>query len=290
MKVINNCPLCGSEKQREVAKAPHFRGSNEKFSIAECGACGFWFSSPRPEDDDLGRYYDAENYDSHRNDKSGIIDRVYYGVRQFAAKSKLGLIESLHPEKGSILDIGAGSGFFLSVMKEANWSVSGMEPEKVGRESAAELGIELRASLDDFNGESFGAITLWHVLEHLPNLKGDFQKLMDLLEPNGHLIIAVPNRESYDAKIYGDSWAALDMPIHLYHFRKRDIKALAEEYNMEVVQIKNMRFDSFYVSMLSEKIKNNKGNLPKAFITGLKSNLKAGSDNASSLIYVLKKK
>ena len=129
---------------------------------------------------------------------------------------------------------------------------------------------------------------MWHVLEHVSELNKYLAQLNILLEKDGRLIIALPNPESADAKHYKEYWAAYDVPRHLYHFSKKNISALASKHGFKLESIKPMLFDSFYVSMLSEKYKN--GNIFKAASNGLVSNLKGRkSQNYSSLIYVFNK-
>ncbi|GAW89335.1 class I SAM-dependent methyltransferase [Flavobacterium psychrophilum] len=130
---------------------------------------------------------------------------------------------------------------------------------------------------------------MWHVLEHVPDLENQIKLLKRLLKPNGTIIIAVPNYKSFDAKYYGEFWAAYDVPRHLWHFSKTAIEKLFANENMKLIKILPMIFDSFYVSLLSEKYKNGKMNFIKAFYIGLKSNMKAKRNlEYSSHIYVIK--
>jgi 2-polyprenyl-3-methyl-5-hydroxy-6-metoxy-1,4-benzoquinol methylase len=130
---------------------------------------------------------------------------------------------------------------------------------------------------------------MWHVLEHVPNLENQIKELKRLAKPNGTIIIAVPNFKSYDAKYYGKFWAAYDVPIHFWHFSKTAIKLLFEKEEIKLEKVLPMKFDSFYVSLLSEKYKNGKMNFIKAFWIGFISNWKAKrSLEFSSHIYVLK--
>ena len=130
---------------------------------------------------------------------------------------------------------------------------------------------------------------MWHALEHIPNLKDTIKNLKRILSNEGYLIIAVPNYKSFDAQYYKKYWAAYDVPRHLYHFSKVSIKNIFEEYGFELLRIKPMYFDSFYVSMLSEKYKRGKINYIKAFFIGLCSNIYGlFKKEYSSHIYVLK--
>jgi SAM-dependent methyltransferase len=139
--------------------------------------------------------------------------------------------------------------------------------------------------------ESFDAITLWHVLEHVHDLSAYVQQLKSLLKERGKLFIAVPNYTSKDAAIYKESWAAYDVPRHLYHFSPRSMQSLMEKHGLKLLGYKPMWYDSFYISMLSSKYKNGKTNLLASFFNGLSSNLKAMGDvkKCSSVIYVIGK-
>lgn len=291
MKTVTVCPICGSEKFSDVLKAPYFRGDQEMFTICECKSCQLWVTSPRPEDSDLGRYYETGEYISHNNKKEGLTDVLYHWVREYSLGNKLRLINRLVPAKGSLLDYGAGTGHFLAVARKNGWQVDGVEPSAEARKVALEENnLDLRDPEVFEWANSYKVISLWHVLEHLPDLQGHLERFSNALLPGGCLVIAVPNHESADSRKYGASWAALDVPLHLYHFKKSNIADLAHQHGLKLEAVKNMPFDSFYVSMLSEKIKSGKGNLPRAFWSGLMSNLKgSGSKNMSSLIYILRK-
>lgn len=291
MITISTCPICGSDNLNEVLSAPYFRGDWERFFIAECQQCRLWVTSPRPKDEELAAYYETGEYISHSNKKEGLVDVLYHWVRQYSLGKKERLISRLNPARGWLLDYGAGTGHFIKAASLKGWQVLGVEPSGEARKVAAEEnGMDLLAPEDfDWEGQ-YTAITLWHVLEHLPELQNHFAKFASALTPGGTLVIAVPNHESYDSKFYGEDWAALDVPLHLYHFKKSNIKELARQHHLKLEEIRNMSFDSFYVSMLSEKIKSGKSRLARAFWLGLRSNLKGGAQkNMSSLIYVLRK-
>lgn len=291
MITVQSCPICGEKSFSKVYKAPYFRGDNEQFQIVECQSCKLWLTSPRPADDELAPYYETGEYISHNNKKEGLIDWLYHLVRSYSLGKKLGLINKLNLSKGTLLDYGAGTGHFLKAARENGWQVEGVEPSAEARQVATIENDLLLADPDHFQWTgAYQAITLWHVLEHLPKLQEHMRNFSAVLAPGGTLVIAVPNHESADSKFYGASWAALDVPLHLYHFKKANLRELAEQHGLHLEEIRNMPFDSFYVSMLSEKIRSGKSNLPRAFYHGLRSNFKGNrTKNMSSLIYVLRK-
>ena len=206
-------------------------------------------------------------------------------------KNKLNLINGEQSRKGRILDIGAGTGDFLLTAKNDGWDTVGVEPSERAKNIAIQKGISFVNEISALENNSFDVITMWHVLEHVPNLEFQIQELKRLLKPTGTLIVAVPNFKSYDAQHYQTFWAAYDVPIHFWHFSKKAIKSLFEKVDMKLEKVLPMKFDSFYVSLLSEKYKTGKMNYISAFFVGLKSNLKASSTKEySSHIYVLKNK
>ncbi|WP_369752869.1 class I SAM-dependent methyltransferase [Flavobacterium sp. WC2409] len=244
---------------------------------------------PQPSLDVLGKYYESEDYISHTDGKRSLFEKAYHFVKSIALKNKLDLINSLQPAKGRILDIGAGTGDFLSVAKQNGWETIGVEPSEKAKAIASKKGVAFVEETRTLENQSFDVITMWHVLEHVPDLDFQIKELKRLLKPTGSLIIAVPNFKSFDAKHYGAFWAAYDVPIHFWHFSKKAIKLLFEKENIQLEKVLPMKFDSFYVSLLSEKYKSGKMNFIKASFVGLWSNWKAkGSFEYSSHIYVLK--
>lgn len=244
---------------------------------------------PQPSLEDLGKYYDSSNYISHTDGNKSLFEKLYQTVKNIALKNKLNLINSLSENKGKILDIGAGVGDFLAFVKQDGWQTIGVEPSQKAREIAINKGVNFVNETSDLENNSFDIITMWHVLEHVPNLEFQIKELKRLLNPNGTLVIAVPNFKSFDAKYYKEYWAAFDVPIHFWHFSKTAIKLLFEKENMKLEKVLPMKFDAFYVSLLSDKYKTGKMNYIKAFFIGLKSNWKASKTSEySSHIYILK--
>ena len=263
--------------------------SQETFDLYHDEELDMLITHPQPSLENLGKYYESVDYISHTDSKRSLFEKCYHFIKSIALKNKLNLVNSLQPAKGSILDIGAGTGDFLSVVKENGWITIGVEPSDKAKAIAKSKGVVFVEQTSELENNSFDIITMWHVLEHVPNLDNQLKELKRLLKPNGNLIIAVPNFKSFDAKHYGNFWAAYDVPIHFWHFSKTAIKRLFAKEDMELVQVLPMKFDSFYVSLLSEKYKTGKMNFVKAFFIGLQSNWKARKNfEYSSHIYVLK--
>jgi 2-polyprenyl-3-methyl-5-hydroxy-6-metoxy-1,4-benzoquinol methylase len=265
--------------------------SKETFDLYYDETLDMLITHPQPSLENLGKYYESEDYISHTDNKRSLFEKLYHFIKSIALKNKLNLINSLQPNKGRILDIGAGTGDFLSVAKNDGWQTIGLEPSDRAKAIAKNKGVSFVEETRELEHGSFDVISMWHVLEHVPDLDKQIKELKRLLKPTGTLIIAVPNFKSFDAKHYGKFWAAYDVPIHFWHFSKTAIKFLFEKEEMKLEKVLPMKFDSFYVSLLSEKYKSGKMNFVKAFFVGLQSNWKAKKDfEYSSHIYILKNK
>ncbi|MFM7017439.1 class I SAM-dependent methyltransferase [Flavobacterium sp.] len=262
--------------------------SQETFELVHDKDLDMLITHPQPSLDKLPSYYESVDYISHTDGNKSLFEKMYQFVKSIALKNKLNLINS-ESQRGKILDIGAGVGDFLSVAKKDGWEIIGVEPSEKAKAIAKNKGVTFVESLNDLENNSFDVITMWHVLEHVPDLKNQIKELKRLIKPSGTIIIAVPNFNSFDAKYYGSFWAAYDVPIHLWHFSKTAIKKLFAKENLELQKVLPMKFDSFYVSLLSEKYKTGKMNFIKAFFIGLRSNWAARQNmEYSSHIYVLK--
>jgi len=236
---------------------------------------------------DLSKYYLSEDYISHTDSKRSLFEKMYYLVKQYTLYRKEKLISSFSKEKGNLLDMGAGTGDFLNYANQKKWKTTGVEPNQKAKELARKKGVFLVESTSQLADNSFDMITLWHVLEHIPDLENQLLELKRLGKPNGHIIVALPNYKSYDAKYYKEFWAGFDVPRHLWHFSKTAIEKLFSEKQMVLQKTYPMYFDSFYVSLLSEKYKNGKMNFFKAIAIGLFSNSKGMlKKEFSSHIYV----
>lgn len=284
---MNICPRTITMKL--FLKTKDFSVSKEDFELHLDEALDMLVTSPQPEN--LDAYYESEDYISHTDSQKSFTDKLYQAVKQKNLQNKIQLVDNQNNKSKSLLDIGAGTGDFLVLAQSKGYEVAGVEPNTRARQLALQKGVDLEPKLDSFLGTKFQTITLWHVLEHLPNLQEQISDITSLLEEDGTLIIAVPNFKSFDAKHYGTYWAGYDVPRHLWHFSKTSITKLFDRHGMEVASIRPMWFDAFYVSMLSEKYKGNTWYLPNAFFVGLWSNLMAiFNKEHSSLIYILKRK
>ena len=246
-------------------------------------------TEPQPSIDKLALYYESKEYLSHTDEARGLFASLYQVIKIWSIRKKLGLILKQNQGKGSLLDIGAGTGEFLKAAKEKGWLVEGVEPNAKAVKIAAEKGLSLESSLEPLKNRTFDVVTLWHVLEHMHNLDQTILDLERLVNPNGTLIIAVPNFKSFDAKHYGKFWAAYDTPRHLWHFSQKSLRLLFNN-QFELKETLPMMFDSYYVSLLSEKYRTGSSFSFKGIWIGFVSNIKGRhSKEYSSHIYCFKK-
>ena len=277
-------------------KCVDYTVSRETFTLLLDSKTGLLVTSPRPPVDKLSSYYESEEYISHTDSNKSLMDKAYQVIKNYSVKKKLRMINQLSKTKGKILDIGCGTGDLLAVCEKNGWEINGIEPNDKARELASSKIVSkniLVENLEDLSMQgnaSYDVITMFHVLEHVPNLIEYVERLKQLLTEDGCLIVAVPNYKSYDAVHYKEFWAAYDVPRHLWHFSQEAIQKIFESKGFAILKTFPLIFDSFYVSLLSEKYKTGKSNLFAGFKTGLVSNLKAKqSGQYSSLIYIIKK-
>ena len=291
----SQCPVCRSNHISYALEAKDHTVSGEIFPVWHCYNCSCRFTQNVPEASAIGKYYQSSAYVSHSDTKQGLVNRLYHTVRNYTLKAKRRLVEKESgKKKASMMDVGAGTGAFANEMHDAGWKVVALEPDKTAKENALKnysLQLGDMSSIFSYKPETFDAITMWHVLEHVHQLHEYIEAFSRILKKDGTLFIAVPNYTSYDAKKYDDLWAAYDVPRHLYHFSPKSLNALVKQHGFKIVDYKPMWFDSFYVSMLSEQYKNGKSNLLAAFWSGIRSNMRTLNNvkRCSSVIYIIKK-
>lgn len=297
MKIKSNttCPICHGYRVSYYVSCQDNFTTEEVFKLYQCDNCQLLFTKDAPTPNQMERYYSSKNYISHTNTNQGAINKIYHLVRSYMLKRKVKLVEKYsNTKKGKLVDIGAGIGLFCQAMQETNWKTIGIEPSKAAREYAQKqfnIKLETNNYWESIAAGSIDTITLWHVLEHIPNLNETLEKINQALKSNGTLILALPNYTSYDAQVYKQDWAAYDVPRHLWHFSPEGINKLLKSHSFTLKLIKRMPFDAFYISMMSEKNRGTSFPLIKGFWRGLLGGGSAlfNKKASSSLIYIFKK-
>lgn len=291
----NICPLCSSQNISVHLRCIDHFISKEAFEIYKCSSCSFEFTQDFPEETSIGKYYESAEYISHSDTSAGFSNKVYRFVRNIMLQKKKRLIRKVTGlQKGALLDIGSGTGHFANTMKNAGWNVKGVEiNEKARGYSHSKFGLEVTGPdlITSLQPASFDCITLWHVLEHFHDPFGYASDIFRLLKPDGVCVIALPNSASYDAEYYKSFWAARDVPRHLWHFNPATFTLFAKKTGFNLISVRNLPLDVFYISSLSEKYRGSK----LSFITGIaKASIFAilsafKKEKSSSVIYILRK-
>lgn len=289
MKTIEHCPVCKEKEFKKFLRVRDYMISKEKFNIVKCQNCGFHFTNPIPEEKDIGEYYKSDDYISHSSNKKGVINFLYNIVRKKTLKRKVALLR-YEIEGDELLDIGSGTGHFLQAAKEKGFNGIGVEPNADARKFAHSQNDVRSVSQEELHvmeRHGFDVITMWHVLEHVYDLETDLTKINEILNPSGKLFIAVPNMNSFDARFYKKYWAAYDVPRHLYHFQQIHLSRLMLGYGFRLKKVIPMKYDAYYISMLSEKYRS------RLFffgpIIGFISNRMGKKYGYSSQLYVFEK-
>jgi 2-polyprenyl-3-methyl-5-hydroxy-6-metoxy-1,4-benzoquinol methylase len=286
------CPWCDSEKTQIHLWLKDEFLTKEEFQIYECLRCGLLFTEPRPTKEKIGEYYKSDAYYSHQENKKGFIPKIYECVKSINLKHKYKLATKEKGE-GKLLDIGCGVGDFIHTAEQHRWNCVGVEPSEEAKEIARKrINAEILSSeeLEQIPDETFDVITMWHVLEHVDDLKWQIAQLQRLVKNNGRIVIAVPNYKSYDADYYKEKWAAFDVPRHLNHFNKEVLFKIFKSGGLDLVKTDKLRWDAYYISYLSEQYQNHTLPLIKGLYRGWISNCKARKSNEwSSMVYVFER-
>jgi SAM-dependent methyltransferase len=290
MMLREYCPSCGSGKSVLFISAKDFRVSNLQFDVHRCLDCGLHYTKAIPSSDSIGAFYKADSYDSHRMDNQSLISRIYRFVRKINVAKKVKWIRR-YSRQGLVVDYGCGLGHLVAALKKEGFQAEGYEIDSDVRAlTKSQLKIETHAleRFMDLKDESVDVLSMWHVLEHVYDLNDDFQQIVDKVAQNGTMIIAVPNFRSFDARFYKNYWEAYDLPRHLYHFDNHSIMSFASRFGLNLESKIPMRFDSYYVSMRSEKNKKY-GFVLRGVLMGWISNVLAFKFGYSSHAYVFRK-
>jgi len=287
--ISRKCQSCGSVDNTFYLKSADYFFTKEEFNIVKCNQCGLMFTNPVPGKESIASYYESPDYLSHKAADKSLTAKIYRSVRTINIKKKYHLIQKFKTQ-GKVLEIGTGTGELLKYFHKKNWKTIGIEPNEYAREFARKnYGLEIydENRLNELESKSFDVIMLWHVLEHVYELQNRMKQIKKLIKENGFIFIAVPNIDSPDFQKYGKYWAGLDLPRHLYHFNENGIRKLFYNNSLKLISSYPMKFDAYYVSLLSERYMDNSTPYLSAFFNGYMSNLRAKKkNNYSSMIFV----
>jgi len=261
------CILCG---KRESARL--WEGSDKKhrgpgrFCYRQCQNCGLVFLFPPIPDDELARFYPDYVTPVRAASHAPASHRIRQALKRMVAEEWYGYVSAdslrhawplrflrkvmtfplrpllrqvpCHQPGGRVLDIGCGSGGYLAFLASLGWTCYGVEPAPNSRTYAQEvLGLNVHpgpVAACGFEAGSFDLVTMWHVIEHLPNPLETLREIHRILKPNGVLRLRTPNAESLEARVFRGNWYGLDPPRHLYLFSPRIIRTLLESGGFSV--------------------------------------------------------
>lgn len=225
-----SCPTCGTPA------APRFPGTGPHgFEVRCCENCQLGFTWPRLAPDELAGWYPPSYYGAGSLRFRGLLEKL---VRHFALRRALRLVRRHRP--GRVLDIGCGRGQTLAELRRAGWDVQGVELNENAAHFAREV-LALPVDVSPFDGrqypdQSFDAVVLWHVLEHLHDAPATLDEIGRILKPDGLLLVAVPNLASWQARVCGYGWFHLDLPRHVWHFTSSGLEAALARAGFDVIE------------------------------------------------------
>lgn len=289
------CPACGGTDHVDLYNAKDHLVSGKEFLIRKCNACDMGWTVDPPAESDAGAYYVSEEYISHTDRKQSISDYLYHIARSFMLGRKKRLVTSVTGKStGVLVDIGSGTGYFASYMKEKGWEVTAIEISDTARKySESRFGLKAipPEEIRNLPSGSADCLTFWHVLEHLYDPLGWMTEAGRILSDNGKCIIALPNFSSTDSEWFGQRWAALDVPRHLWHFTPEALRHFAARNGFACEQVAPLPLDLLYISILSYRNQGRSLALVRGLLTG--AFLACGSllrtEKSSSLVYMLTK-
>lgn len=290
------CPACGASETVDLFYTRDHLVSGREFLIRRCNACGMGWTAGPPSESDAGAYYLSEEYISHTDIKKSLSDYLYHLARGFMLGRKKRLVISVTGKNtGVLVDIGSGTGYFPAYMNKKGWQATGIEISEAARKYSADM-FGLKAvtpsEIKNLQAGSADCITFWHVLEHLYNPEEWLEEVLRILKQEGKCIIALPNFASADSVWFGNKWAALDVPRHLWHFTQRSVEFFAERNGFYCEKTVSLPLDLFYISILSYRNQGTRLPLLRGLLTGAFLAVRSffRKDKSSSLVYVLTKR
>jgi SAM-dependent methyltransferase len=241
---VSACLVCGSAEAARLFRASDrlYRTTSKEFDVVRCGGCGLIRLDPQPAAEELRRYYPSGYWFAPEQNTAGRLEEAY---RRLVLRDHVRFVEeavSASGSRGLVLDVGCGGGLFLGMLRELGHRVVGLDfsQEAAGVAWQRQKVPAVCGSLDEtpLRPDSFACVTMFHVLEHLPDPSRFLRAAHRLLTPPGRLVVQVPNAASWQFRLLGESWNGVDVPRHLYDFRDRDMSRLLESCGFAVARRK----------------------------------------------------
>jgi 2-polyprenyl-3-methyl-5-hydroxy-6-metoxy-1,4-benzoquinol methylase len=245
-----NCVLCGGESSWLFSAHDGLRTTDQPFSMLRCGDCGLFSLSPSLTPEEALGHYPAD-YQPFRSMLGAQLHPWARWLERRHWQLRCRAVECFH-RGGALLDVGCGAGRFLDVMRwTGRWQVAGVEvhQEAVGQ-CRQELGLVIHQgdlSTLDLPSETWDVVTMWEVLEHLPNPIAALEAVARILKPEGVLLLSTPNAEAWQATLWGKWWAGWDIPRHQYVFTGSTLEALLARTGFRVVKRLHLPAERFFM-------------------------------------------
>ncbi len=230
-----DCPLCGAAGARCRVEFGEDGGEHVgEYSVVQCGRCGVEFTSPFPSGEQLAELY-GDRYYAEASAARFRVRPAEWVAQWFRGRRARVLAGRMNGATGRrVLDVGCGRGFTLACLQRAGADVFGTQVSTAAARQAARLVGDDRIFVGELADAKyperwFDAVTLWHVLEHVPAPRELLREIERLLRPGGFVYIEVPNAGGWTARTFGRRWLGYDIPRHLFHFSPATLKVLARE-------------------------------------------------------------
>jgi len=232
-----NCNLCRSWNLKSYKKI-------DDWQLVKCRRCGLVYLNPRPSEKEMQKKYNRKYYQRGIFNENGTEKGIAKEMKKRSGRVDE-ILRVSKKKKGKLLDIGCGPGFFIALMKKKGWEVKGLDLSGWAVDFAREkLGLDVyqgRIEEIEFK-EKFDVITMYHLLEHLPDPLGSLKRVSKIITDNGILVIKGPNFASFDRIWHGKKWWSYDLPFHLYHFTPKTYCLLIKKAGFIRQEI---RYESF---------------------------------------------
>lgn len=301
-----SCRLCGSHHATLFLQTrDRYASTGVNYSMYRCSRCGLISIHPFPNADFVQSTY-PEKVDNpflyFQSTDKDFLEHIYSFFHPYSVKWRIAQVQKA-VGAGRLLDVNCGNGRFLYELRQRLWEVAGVESRVNQADFAREtMGLNVYTSLAELEEKyknSFDVITFWHNFGQFPDFKKILQIVVNLLHPEGYILLALPNWKSFDFNFYRQHWAALDLPRRFFHFSPRQVKLLAARHSLEVRKSKVIPFDIYYNSLLSEKIivENSRSNkIFKAFrysrslFVAIVAHIFSLAGTGSGMLYFLRRK
>jgi SAM-dependent methyltransferase len=239
------CPLCGSTAAATaIGRTDYLFGTTtRRFQLVRCRVCGLLRQSPMPTSDEIASFYPETYWFAADGTTAGRLEETY---RRFVLRDHVRFVRAALENidrREPVLDVGCGGGLFLRLIAEGGHRVVGLDRSATAARVAWSVqGVPSVCSVLDaapFADGSFGAITMFHVLEHLADPAAYVRAAHRLLRFGGRLVVQVPNIDSFQSRVFGSRWSGLDLPRHLVGFGAGTLRRLLEQGQFEVLRTKH---------------------------------------------------